>query len=97
MALVTYTLISSSNKKNKGAKYPRFRINLQNGSKPFFKPFKDILIYKRPDTPEKKKLHLMEKECFKRLKMSLKINTRVHNFLNCQPKVYPLKHILKRL
>ena len=53
---VTYTLIPSSNKKNKGAKYPRFRINLQNGSKPFFKPFKDVLIYKRADTPEKKKI-----------------------------------------
>lgn len=56
MALITYTLIPSSNKKNKGAKYPRFRINLQNGSKPFFKPFKDVLIYKRADTPEKKKI-----------------------------------------
>ena len=47
MALITYTFIPSSNKKNRGAKYPRFRINLQNGSKPFYKPFKDILIYKR--------------------------------------------------
>lgn len=56
MALITYTFIPSSNKKNRGAKYPRFRINLQNGSKPFYKPFKDILIYKRADTPEKKKI-----------------------------------------
>ena len=42
MALITYTFIPSSNKKNRGAKYPRFRINLQNGSKPFYKPLKTI-------------------------------------------------------
>ena len=42
MALITYTLLPSNNKNRKGAKYPRFRINPKNGSKPFFKAYKDI-------------------------------------------------------
>ena len=71
MALITYTLIPSSNKKNKGAKYPRFRINLQNGSKPFFKPFKDVLIYKRADTPEKKKITSNGKRMLQEIKNAL--------------------------
>ncbi|MGB2366248.1 MAG: tyrosine-type recombinase/integrase [Flavobacteriaceae bacterium] len=71
MAIVTYTLIKSSNKKNKGAKYPRFRINLQNGTKPFFRPFKDVLIYKRADTPEKKIITSKGKRMLQEIKNEL--------------------------
>lgn len=57
MALITYTLLPSNNKNRKGAKYPRFRINPKNGSKPFFKAYKDIYIYERANTSEKQKVN----------------------------------------
>ena len=97
MALVTYTLISSSNKKNKGAKYPRFRINLQNGSKPFFKPFKDILIYKRPDTPEKKKITSNGKRMLQEIKNELEDQYKGSQFSQLSTESISLKTHLKEI
>ena len=62
MALITYTLLPSKNKDRKGAKYPRYRINPQNGSKPFFKAFKDIYLYDRANTPDKQRINKENKE-----------------------------------
>ena len=62
MALITYTLLPSKSKDRKGAKYPRYRINPQNGSKPFFKAFKDIYLYDRANTPDKQRINKENKE-----------------------------------
>ena len=62
MALITYSFIPSKKKENKGAEYPRFRINLQNGSEPFFKAFNDVLVYKRANTNDKQRLTIQTKK-----------------------------------
>ena len=71
MALITHSFIPSKKKENKGAEYPRFRINLQNGSKPFFKPYKDVLIYKRANTPDKQKTNDTNKKMIKEIHQEL--------------------------
>ena len=71
MALITHSFIPSKKKENKGTEYPRFRINLQNGSKPFFKPYKDVLIYKRANTPDKQKTNDTNKKMIKAIHKEL--------------------------
>jgi len=71
MALITYSFIPSKKKENKGAEYPRFRINLQNGSEPFFKAFNDVLVYKRANTNDKQKINDTNKKKIKAIHKEL--------------------------
>ena len=97
MASISYTKIKSENKKQKGQWYPKFYINSPNWSKPKRPRYKDILLYYRADTSEKKNQNKQNQKLLDEVQRQLEEQYRGSQYRDGLESSITLKNHLDRM